>query len=61
MIESAWHLAGFVKAVELLRFGFTSWSAGPIPRARVPGSGRCYSPITIPMAGWSMPAALAPA
>ena len=30
MIESAWHLAGFVKAAELLRFGSSSWSAGPI-------------------------------
>ena len=30
MIESAWHLAGFVKAAELLRFGSAAWSAGPL-------------------------------
>ena len=41
--------------------GLPSWSAGPIPKARGPGSGPCCSPITIPMGDWFMPAAPAPA
>jgi bifunctional non-homologous end joining protein LigD len=39
----------------------SSWSAGPIPKAGAHISARCCSPTTIPTAGWSMPAAPAPA
>jgi hypothetical protein len=37
------------------------WSAGPIRKGGDRGSARCCSPTTIRTAGWSMPAAPAPA
>src|ERR1700738_4954741 len=47
-----------VKCLNREEFVVIGWAD---PKARAPGSGRCCSPITIPMAGWSTPAALAPA
>ena len=43
------------KAAELLKFGLPSWSAGPTPNARVPGSGRCSWHTMIHTGGSFMP------